>query len=74
MSKKGCTSDNAACEGFFGRLKTEMFYNRSWSTTSVAQFMETVDEYIKWYNHRRIKLSHDARSPVEYRTNLRIAA
>lgn len=21
MSKKGCTGDNAACEGFFGRLK-----------------------------------------------------
>ncbi len=28
MSKKGCTPDNAACEGFFGRLKNEMYYNR----------------------------------------------
>ncbi len=25
MSKKGCSPDNAACKGFFGRLKTEMF-------------------------------------------------
>ena len=25
MSKKGCSPDNAACEGFFGRLKIEMF-------------------------------------------------
>jgi putative transposase len=25
MSKKGCFPDNAACEGFFGRLKNEMF-------------------------------------------------
>lgn len=25
MSRKGCSPDNAACEGFFGRLKTEMF-------------------------------------------------
>ena len=26
MSKKGCSPDNAACEGFFGRLKNELFY------------------------------------------------
>lgn len=26
MSLKGCSLENAACEGFFGRLKTEMFY------------------------------------------------
>ena len=26
MSKKGCSPDNSACEGFFGHLKTEMFY------------------------------------------------
>jgi transposase InsO family protein len=30
MSKKGCSPDNAACEGFFGRLKNEMFYGVSW--------------------------------------------
>ena len=26
MSRKGCLPDNAACEGFFGRLKTELIY------------------------------------------------
>lgn len=26
-SKKGCSPDNSACEGVFGRLKNEMFYN-----------------------------------------------
>jgi transposase InsO family protein len=26
MSRKGCSPDNAACEGCFGRLKTELFY------------------------------------------------
>lgn len=30
MSKKGCSPDNSACEGFFGRIKNEMFYNRDW--------------------------------------------
>jgi putative transposase len=35
MSKKGCTSDNAACEGFFDRLKNEMYYNRTWNEISI---------------------------------------
>lgn len=26
MSRKACSPINAACEGFFGRLKTELFY------------------------------------------------
>ena len=29
MSKKSCSPDNSACEGFFERLKNEMFYSRS---------------------------------------------
>lgn len=35
MSRKGCSPDNAACEGFFGRLKTELFYPRQWHSTTV---------------------------------------
>jgi transposase InsO family protein len=31
MSRKGCSPDNAACEGFFGRLKMELFYYRDWA-------------------------------------------
>ena len=27
MSKKGCSPDNSACEGVFGRIKNEIFYN-----------------------------------------------
>lgn len=30
MSRKGYSPDNAACEGFFGRLKNELFYARDW--------------------------------------------
>jgi transposase InsO family protein len=37
MSKKGCSPDNSACEGLFGRLKNEMFYSRSWVGVSVNQ-------------------------------------
>lgn len=40
MSKKRCSSDNAASEGFFGRLKNEMFYGKSWIGISIEQFIE----------------------------------
>ena len=35
MSKKGCSPDNSACEGFFGRLKNEMFYEEKWQDTTI---------------------------------------
>jgi transposase InsO family protein len=32
-----CSQDNAACEGFFGRLKTELFYPRNWTSITIEQ-------------------------------------
>jgi transposase InsO family protein len=74
MSRKGCSPDNAACEGFFGRLKTELFYPRNWQSTSIEQFIQALDSYIRWYNEKRIKISLGALSPVEYRESLGLAA
>ena len=73
MSRKGCSPDNAACEGFFGRLKNELFYPRNWQSTSIEQFTQELDSYIRWYNEKRIKISLGALSPVEYRKNLGLA-
>lgn len=70
MSKKGCSPDNSACEGFFGRLKNEMFYNRNWSGVSIEEFCALLDDYIYWYNEKRIKMSLGGRSPLEYRRSL----
>jgi len=74
MSKKGCTPDNAACEGVFGRIKNEMFYNRSWKGVSLANFIEILNDYLHWYNEKRIKLSLGAMSPLEYRESLGLPA
>jgi len=74
MSKKGCSPDNAACEGFFGRLKNEMFYNRSWIGVGIEAFMDILDGYLVWYNEKRIKLSLGAMSPLEYRQRLGLTA
>lgn len=70
MSRKACSPDNAACEGFFGRLKTEMFYPRDWHSTTIEQFINALDSYIRWYNEKRIKLSLGFLSPIEYRESL----
>ena len=50
MSRKVCSPDNAACEGFFGRLKRELFYSRNWQAVRLDQFIAKVDQYIRWYN------------------------
>lgn len=70
MSRKGCSPDNSACEGFFGRLKNEMFYGYSWSDVSINQFIEVLDKYIIWYAEKRIKISLGGMSPLDYRRSL----
>lgn len=74
MSKKGCTPDNSAMEGFFGRLKVEFFYGRDWSGWSIEEFMNALDDYIHWYNEKRIKVSLGGMSPMQYRRSLGLAA
>lgn len=72
MSRKGYSPDNAACEGFFGRLKTELFYPRNWQSTTIEQFIQALDSYIRCYNEKRIQISPGSMSPVEYRRSLGI--
>ena len=74
MSKKGCSPENAACEGFFGRLKNEMFYGRSWGGVPMDDFINEINGYIEWYNTKRIKQSLGYMSPVEYRHSLGLTA
>ena len=73
MSRKGCSPDNAACEGFFGRMKIEMFFSRNWLSTTIDEFVAALDAYIHWYNEARIKMSLGFRSPTEHRRSLGIA-
>ena len=70
MSKKGCSPDNSACEGFFGRMKNEMFYGRNFVGVTIETFIEIINDYIIWYNTKRIKASLGYLSPMEYRQSL----
>jgi transposase InsO family protein len=48
MSAKGCSPDNAAAEGFFGRLKQEFYHQRDFTGTTTDRFMAALDEYLTW--------------------------
>ena len=74
MSKKGCSPDNSACEGVFGRLKNEMFYNTEWTGVSISEFIDILNNYLLWYNEKRIKKSLEYLSPMEYRHSLGLVA
>ena len=65
MSHKGNCMDNGAMENFFGRLKVEMFYGETFSSTD--EFIRCLKDYIDYYNNERIILKLKM-SPVKYRT------
>ena len=58
MSAKGCSPDNAAAEGFFGRLKQEFFHERDFTGVTMDEFIRRLDEYMVWYRDERIKLEY----------------
>ena len=70
MSRKGCSPDNSACEGFFGKMKNEMFYSRSWQGVTLEKFMQHIDSYMGYNRDTRTKLSLGGLSPAEYRTKM----
>ena len=74
MSAKGCSPDNAAMEGFFGRLKNEFFHCRDWRGVGYERFRERLAAYLTHSNETRIKKSLGWQSPVQYRKSLGLAA
>lgn len=70
MSRKGYCMDNGAMENFFGGLKVEMFYGEKFE--SVDEFIHTLEEYLWYYNNKRIILKLKM-SPVQYRTHSQIS-
>lgn len=71
MSRKGNCHDNSVMENFFGILKQEMYYGFVYN--SYEELKTAIDEYIIYYNERRIKQSLDWMSPIEYRLNQLVA-
>ena len=67
MSRKGNCNDNGLMEGFFGLLKNEMFYGKEKTFSSIEDLKNKIEDYIDFYNNRRIKTGLNALSPVDYK-------
>ncbi|AXY26193.1 hypothetical protein CL176_09380 [Suicoccus acidiformans] len=64
MSRKGNCLDNSPMENFFGLMKQEIYYGKSYR--SYEELKEAIQNYIRYYNENRIKEKLGWLSPVEY--------
>ena len=72
MSRKGNCLDNAVMENFFGLLKAELLYLQNFD--SLPQFRTELEEYLDYYNNRRIKLKLNGLTPAQHRSQAIVAA
>lgn len=72
MSRKGNCLDNAMAENFFGIMKSELLYAEKYESPN--DFIKALDEYIEYYNNKRIKSRLNGKSPVQYRTQFQSLA
>lgn len=64
MSRKGNCLDNAVAENFFSHLKAEFYHINKFRTKE--DFLNGLDEYIKYYNNKRI-VTKLKMPPIQYR-------
>lgn len=65
MSRVGKCIDNGPMEGFWGILKCEKYYLNHYAT--FQGLSQAIDEYIEFYNFRRLQKRLNGQSPMEYR-------
>lgn len=65
MSRVGKCIDNGPMEGFFGILKSEMFYGNKFK--SLDELKVKIAKYIKFYNEKRFQKKLGCLAPIEYR-------
>jgi transposase InsO family protein len=65
MSRVGKCIDNGPMEGFFGILKTEMFYDKKFD--SIDELIKKIKEYLKFYNEGRFQKKLKSLAPMDYR-------
>ncbi len=69
MSRKGNCWDNAVAESFFKTIKHEWLYRFKFN--SYKQLYRSIEDYITWYNTKRIYSSLGYLSPLEMEIKLR---
>ena len=74
MSRKGCSPDGSAMEGFFGRPENGFFHHRGWPGVTMPGFCRMLDAYLRCCNEERPKEKLGWLSPMRYRRSLGLAA
>ena len=64
MSRVGRCLDNAPMEGWWGILKSEMYYLKKF--TSRESLVSAIENYIRFYNTRRYQKRLNCMTPCEY--------
>ena len=64
MSRVGRCIDNGPMEGYWGILKSEMYYLRKF--TDRSQLAVAIEEYILFYNTKRYQLKLGCMTPMEF--------
>ena len=63
MSRVGRCIDNGPMEGFWGILKSEMYYLRKFF--SKEELTIAIEDYIQFYNTKRYQLKLKCMTPME---------
>ena len=64
MSRVGRCIDNGPMEGFWGTLKSEMFYGLRWDDESSLR--EAIIKYINFYNNERLQANLKGMTPNQF--------
>lgn len=66
MSRVGCCLDNGPMEGFWGILKTEIYYGFHYDTRE--EIVQAITEWINYYTYERYQRRFDVKTPYEVRS------
>jgi transposase InsO family protein len=66
MSRIGRCIDNGPMEGFWGIIKSEMYYLNRFHT--YGELKQAVDNYMEFYDTKRLQIKLEGLSPMEFRT------
>lgn len=66
MSRVGRCLDNAPMEGFWGILKTEIYYGFHYNTKE--EIIQAITEWIYYYTYERYQRRFDVKTPYEVRS------
>lgn len=66
MSRVGRCIDNGPTEGFWGIIKSEMYYLQTFKDEKSLR--SAIEKYIHFYNYERFQERFETRTPMEVRT------